>query len=55
MPGTANPLSAGSIPALASNILMYYMQYIEQFLEMILAERGIAENSLLSYKRDLSD
>jgi len=55
MPGTANPLSAGSIPALASNILMYDMKYIEQFLEMALAERGIAENSLLSYKRDLSD
>jgi integrase/recombinase XerD len=55
MPWTANPLSAGSIPALASNILMYDMQYIEQFLEMILAERGIAENSLLSYKRDLLD
>ena len=31
------------------------MQYIEQFLEMALAERGIAENSLVSYKRDLLD
>jgi integrase/recombinase XerD len=31
------------------------MQYIEQFLEMTVAERGIAKNSLLSYKRDLLD
>lgn len=31
------------------------MQYIEQFLEMTLAERGIAENSLISYRRDLLD
>jgi site-specific recombinase XerD len=31
------------------------MQYIEQFLEMALAERGIAENTLISYKRDLLD
>lgn len=31
------------------------MQYIEQFLEMALAERGISENSLISYKRDLLD
>ena len=31
------------------------MQFIEQFLEMMLAERGIAKNSLLSYKRDLKD
>ncbi|MFK7967863.1 MAG: site-specific tyrosine recombinase XerD [Rickettsiaceae bacterium] len=31
------------------------MQFIEQFLEMMLAERGIAKNSLLSYKRDLED
>lgn len=31
------------------------MQYIEQFLEMTLAERAIAENSLISYKRDLMD
>lgn len=55
MPGTANPLFAGSIPALASIITLDDMQYIEQFLEMTLAERGIAENSLLSYKRDLLD
>ena len=31
------------------------MQYIEQFLEMTVAERGIAKNSVLSYKRDLLD
>lgn len=31
------------------------MQFIEQFLEMMVAERGIAKNSLLSYKRDLID
>jgi len=31
------------------------MHFIEQFLEMMLAERGIAKNSLLSYKRDLKD
>lgn len=31
------------------------MNYIEQFLEMTLAERGIAKNSLISYKRDLLD
>lgn len=31
------------------------MQYIDQFLEMTLAERGIAQNSALSYKRDLLD
>jgi integrase/recombinase XerD len=31
------------------------MQFIEQFLEMMLAERGIAKNSLLSYRRDLLD
>lgn len=31
------------------------MQFFEQFLEMMLAERGIAKNSLLSYKRDLKD
>lgn len=29
------------------------MQYAEQFFESMLAERGIAENSLLSYKQDL--
>jgi integrase/recombinase XerD len=31
------------------------MEFIEQFLEMMLAERGIAKNSVLSYKRDLLD
>lgn len=31
------------------------MQYIEQFLEMTVAERGITKNSVLSYKRDLLD
>lgn len=31
------------------------MEFIEQFLEMMLAERGISKNSLLSYKRDLLD
>lgn len=31
------------------------MQYQEQFLEMLLAERAIAKNSLISYKRDLID
>lgn len=31
------------------------MQFIEQFLEMMIAERGTAKNSLLSYKRDLRD
>jgi integrase/recombinase XerD len=31
------------------------MNFIEQFLEMMLAERGIAKNSVVSYKRDLKD
>jgi integrase/recombinase XerD len=31
------------------------MKFIEQFLEMMLAERGVAKNSVLSYKRDLKD
>jgi integrase/recombinase XerD len=31
------------------------MEFIEQFLEMMVAERGISKNSLLSYKRDLMD
>ena len=31
------------------------MKYIEQFIEMTIAERGIAKNSVLSYKRDLLD
>lgn len=36
-------------------MLLITMQYIEQFIEMIVAERGIAKNSVLSYKRDLLD
>ena len=50
MPGTANPLCAGSNPALASMfrvhkldtlliIIIFIMQYIDQFLEMNLAEK----------------
>lgn len=31
------------------------MQFLEQFLEMMLAERGIAKNSLYAYKRDMQD
>jgi integrase/recombinase XerD len=31
------------------------MDFIEQFLEMMLAERSIAKNSLISYRRDLLD
>lgn len=31
------------------------MQYIEQFLETCLAEKGIAQNTFISYKRDLYD
>src|SRR5690606_24467037 len=31
------------------------MQFIEQFLEMMAAERGLVKNSLTSYKRDLLD
>lgn len=31
------------------------MQFIEQFLETMLAERGLSRNSLISYKRDLED
>lgn len=31
------------------------MKFLEQFLEMMIAERGIAKNSVLSYKRDLLD
>lgn len=31
------------------------MNFIEQFLEMMIAERGISKNSLISYKRDLLD
>lgn len=31
------------------------MHYVEQFLEMALAERGIAKNTLHSYKKDLAD
>ena len=29
--------------------------YIEQFLEMLLAERGLSKNSTIAYKRDLED
>lgn len=31
------------------------MKFIEQFLEMMAAERGLAKNSLNSYKTDLLD
>jgi integrase/recombinase XerD len=31
------------------------MQFLEQFLEMMLAERGIARNSFIAYKRDMLD
>lgn len=31
------------------------MEFIEQFLEMMLSQRGIAANSLISYQRDLQD
>ncbi|WP_341764273.1 site-specific tyrosine recombinase XerD [Candidatus Tisiphia endosymbiont of Beris chalybata] len=31
------------------------MEFIDQFLEMMVAERGIANNSLVSYKTDLID
>lgn len=31
------------------------MEFISQFLEMLLAERGLSKNSILSYKRDLLD
>lgn len=31
------------------------MQYAQQFLEMMLAERSIAKNSLISYRKDLED
>lgn len=31
------------------------MRFIEQFLEMMMAERGLSKNSLISYKRDLLD
>ena len=31
------------------------MQFREQFLEMMLAERGIAKNSLFAYRRDMLD
>jgi len=31
------------------------MEFIEQFLEMMVAEKGIAKNSVVSYKRDLMD
>jgi integrase/recombinase XerD len=53
MPGTANPLFAGSIPALASTLR--YNMIIEEFLDMMLAEKGISLNSYISYKKDLLD
>ncbi len=31
------------------------MEFISQFLEMLLAERALSKNSILSYKRDLFD
>jgi len=31
------------------------MRYLEQFLEMMLAERGISKNSLIAYRSDLLD
>lgn len=31
------------------------MEFISQFLEMLLAERALSKNSILSYKRDLLD
>ncbi|MGI4775901.1 MAG: site-specific tyrosine recombinase XerD [Janthinobacterium lividum] len=31
------------------------MEFTEQFLEMMIAERGLAKNSLISYRRDLLD
>ncbi|MFK8040492.1 MAG: site-specific tyrosine recombinase XerD [Rickettsiaceae bacterium] len=31
------------------------MRYIEQFIEMMIAERGVSKNSILCYKRDLLD
>jgi len=31
------------------------MEFIEQFLEMMIAERGVAKNSIISYKCDLMD
>lgn len=31
------------------------MKYLEQFLEMMLAERGMAKNSIIAYQKDLLD
>ncbi|MDR0329421.1 MAG: site-specific integrase, partial [Rickettsia sp.] len=31
------------------------VEFIEQFLEMMIAERGVANNSILGYKGDLLD
>lgn len=36
-------------------VRLYIMLFIEQFLEMMLAERGVAKNSVISYSRDLND
>lgn len=57
MPWTANPLSPVRFrpwPPLMS-LPSRMLQFAEQFLEMMLAERGIARNSLLSYRKDLAD
>jgi len=54
MPGTANPLFAGSIPALASNNCLN-MLYLDQFIETLQAERGVSGNTVTSYKKDLAD
>ena len=55
MPGTANPLFAGSIPALASTFFKAYFMIVEEFLDMMLSERGISQNSYIAYKKDLLD
>ncbi len=33
----------------------YMMNYIEYFFEMLIAERGATENTILSYKKDIKD
>jgi integrase/recombinase XerD len=68
MPRTANPLCAGSIPAPASNIyfltccicscynkVMELKSLVNNFLETIAVERGASNNTIESYKNDLSD
>lgn len=54
MPWTANPLSPVRFRPWPPNLLVA-MQYIEQFLETITAEKGIADNTASSYKKDLHD